>query len=192
MEIVGGDSGNEERDGAVAPAAAGTDARGVAVLLVPWAQDDLWLLRRINSPEMTEQLGGPEDEEQLLARHERYLTLEPGRMYRVTLEGDGQTVGSIGFWERQWRDGTVWETGWAVLPEFQGRGLASAAARAVVGAARAAGRHRWLHAFPKATHAASNAVCRKAGFTLLGEVTFEYPKGRPITSNDWRVDLDED
>ncbi|MEU3945206.1 GNAT family N-acetyltransferase [Streptomyces sp. NPDC029526] len=189
---VGGNDGPDGPDGPVGPTDAGADAGKVAVLLVPWAEDDLWLLRRTNSLEMTGQLGGPESEEQLLARHERYLTLEPGRMYRVTLEGDGQTVGSIGFWEREWKGGTVWETGWAVLPEFQGRGLASAAARAVVGAARAAGRHRYLHAFPKAVHAASNAVCRKAGFTLLGEVAFEYPKGHPITSNDWRVDLDED
>jgi len=38
-------------------------------------------------------------------------------------------------------------------------------------------------------HAASNAVCRKAGFELLGEVDFEYPKGTPIRSCDWRLDL---
>jgi hypothetical protein len=38
-------------------------------------------------------------------------------------------------------------------------------------------------------HGASNGVCRKAGFTLLGEVDFEYPKGTPIRSNDWRLDL---
>ena len=55
--------------------------------------------------------------------------------------------------------------------------------------ARADGRHRYLHAYPKVAHAASNAICRKAGFTLLGEVDFEYPKGVPIRCNDWRYDL---
>ncbi|MER5209211.1 GNAT family N-acetyltransferase [Streptomyces sp. NPDC002838] len=159
------------------------------VRLVPWAEGDFWLLRRTNSPEMTEHLGGPESEEKLVIRHRRYVELAPGRMFRVTLAGSGETVGSIGFWEREWQGGTVWETGWGVLPEFQGRGLAVRAARAVVAAARAAGGHRYLHAFPSVEHRASNSVCRRAGFSLLGTADFEYPKGHWITSNDWRVDL---
>ncbi|MEV5317364.1 GNAT family N-acetyltransferase [Streptomyces sp. NPDC052687] len=159
------------------------------VRLVPWGEDDFWLLRRTNSPEMTEHLGGPESEEQLAGRHRRYAGLSVGRMYRVVLAEGEETVGSIGFWEREWRGGTVWETGWAVLPEFQGRGLAARAARAVVGEARAAGRHRWLHAFPATTHPASNKVCERAGFTLLGPVDFEYPKGHWIRCNDWRSEL---
>ncbi|WP_367323481.1 GNAT family N-acetyltransferase [Streptomyces sp. HUAS ZL42] len=158
------------------------------VRLVPWAEGDFWLLRRTNSPEMTEHLGGPESEEQLV-RHRRYVETQVGCMYRVTLAEGGETAGSIGFWERAWRGGTVWETGWGVLPEFQGRGLAVRAARAVVEEVRAAGRHRYLHAFPGVAHAASNGVCRRAGFTLLGPVDFEYPKGHRISSNDWRVDL---
>jgi RimJ/RimL family protein N-acetyltransferase len=184
----------------------GSDARRVR--LEPWGEGDFWVLQRNNTPEMTEHLGGPETAEQLVARHRRYVDLEPGRgqMYRVTLADTsgsgtstgipgtstgvpGDTVGSIGFWERAWRDGTVWETGWAMWPEFQGRGLAAAAARAVAEAARAAGRNQYLHAFPGVDHPASNAVCRKAGFELLGPVEFEYPKGHWITSNDWRVDL---
>ncbi|CAM5724599.1 N-acetyltransferase domain-containing protein OS=Streptomyces glaucescens OX=1907 GN=SGLAU_10815 PE=4 SV=1 [Streptomyces glaucescens] len=161
------------------------------VRLVPWGEDDFWLLRRTNGPEMTEHLGGPESEEKLAGRHRRYLELDPaaGRMYRVVLADGGETVGSVGFWEREWRGGTVWETGWAVLPEFQGRGLAARAARAVIEEARAAGRHRWLHAWPKVKHTASNRVCERAGFTLLGPVEFEYPKGHRITCHDWRFDL---
>nr|WSY55267.1 GNAT family N-acetyltransferase [Streptomyces sp. NBC_00886] len=158
--------------------------------LRPWADGDFWLLGRFNSPELTEHLGGPETEAQLAARHRRYVELERGCMYRVESAGSGETVGSIGFWEREWRGESVWETGWGVLPEFQRRGLAARAARAVVGAARAAGLHRYLHAFPGVDHHASNSVCRKAGFTLLGEAEFEYPKGHWITSNDWRVDLE--
>ncbi|MFB8771215.1 GNAT family N-acetyltransferase [Streptomyces broussonetiae] len=162
------------------------------VRLEPWGEGDLWLLRRLNSAETTAHLGGPESEERLLARHRRYVELGDGRMYRVVLADDERTVGSVGYWEREWRGGPVWEAGWAVLPGFQGRGLAAAAARAVVEAARAAGRHRYLHAYPKVTHAASNTVCRRAGFTLLGEVGFEYPKGNPIRCNDWRYDLAAD
>ncbi|MET7487340.1 GNAT family N-acetyltransferase [Streptomyces sp. NPDC005538] len=161
------------------------------VRLHPWADADFWLLERLNSPEMTEHLGGPEGEARLADRHRRYLGPAAGCMYRVEAAGSGKTVGSIGFWEREWRGEPVWETGWGVLPEFQGRGLATLAARAVVETARAAGSHRYLHAFPSVDHHASNSVCRKAGFTLLGEAEFEYPKGHWITSNDWRVDLED-
>jgi hypothetical protein len=38
-------------------------------------------------------------------------------------------------------------------------------------------------------HDASNAVCRKAGFELVGECDFEYPPGNHIRSNDWRLAL---
>lgn len=70
-----------------------------------------------------------------------------------------------------------------------GRGFAVRAARAVVEAARATRTHRYLHALPGVGHAASNAVCRRAGFELLGPVDFEYPKGTWTTSNDWRAAL---
>jgi RimJ/RimL family protein N-acetyltransferase len=166
------------------------DLTGVEqVRLVPWSEGDFWLLRRTNSFEMTEHLGGPESEEQLADRHRRYVEPDSGRMYRVTLADSGETVGSIGYWEREWQGGTVWETGWGILPEFQGRGLAAQAARTLVETVRRAGGHPTLHAFPKVDHAASNGVCRKAGFTLLGQADFEYPKGNPIRSNDWCVDV---
>jgi len=102
---------------------------------------------------------------------------------------DGEVVGSIGYWETSWQGEPAWETGWSVLPGFQGRGIAAGAARLVVEEARAAGRHRRLHAFPSTDHPASNGVCRKAGFTLGDEHDFEYPKGRWMRCNDWSVDL---
>jgi RimJ/RimL family protein N-acetyltransferase len=161
------------------------------VRLDAWSSGDLDLLRRINAPAMTVHLGGPETDEQVVARHERYLALaDPtGAMFRVTLLPDGEAAGSIGFWEREWRGSTVYETGWSVLPAFQGRGVAVAAAVACAREAAARRRHRWLHAFPGVDHPASNGVCRRAGFTLLGPVDFEYPKGRWHPSNDWRLDL---
>ncbi|WP_336054473.1 GNAT family N-acetyltransferase [Streptomyces sp. CA2R101] len=170
-----------------------TESEGSDVLRVriePWTAADLPLLRRTNAPEMTHHLGGPETEEQLLARHARYLDLrEVGQMFRIVLDPEGMLVGSIGFWELNLRPEAAYETGWSVLPEFQGRGIAAAAAREVIAAARAEGCHRSLHAFPSVDHAASNAVCRKAGFDLVGECAFEYPKGRMMRSNEWRLDL---
>jgi RimJ/RimL family protein N-acetyltransferase len=59
----------------------------------------------------------------------------------------------------------------------------------VVDRARAARKHRDLHAFPSVDNGASNAVCRKAGFALLRERDFEYPPGHLLRTNDWRLDL---
>ncbi|MFF3020075.1 GNAT family N-acetyltransferase [Streptomyces sp. NPDC057939] len=164
------------------------------VRLEAWDAGDFWLLERKNEPGMTEHLGGPETPEKLADRHRRYQELsarEPaaGRMFRVVLEDTDETVGSIGFWERDWCGEPVYETGWAVLPEFQGRGLAVAALTELVRHVTAHGDRRALHAFPGVDHPASNAVCRRGGFTCRGEVDFEYPAGVPHPSNDWRLDL---
>ena len=56
-------------------------------------------------------------------------------------------------------------------------------------AARAEGRHGSVYAFPSVHNAPSNAVCRKAGFALLGECEFEHPPGSVIRGNEWRIDL---
>jgi RimJ/RimL family protein N-acetyltransferase len=55
--------------------------------------------------------------------------------------------------------------------------------------ARAAGKHRFIHAFPSVENGASNAICRKVGFILQGEVDFEFPPGHFMRCNDWRLDL---
>jgi RimJ/RimL family protein N-acetyltransferase len=162
-----------------------------AIQLEAWTQADLSLLRQANTPEMMAHLGGPETDDQVVDRHRRYLALtDPGagQMLTVTLP-DGQRAGIIGYWERPWQGEQVYETGWNILPAFQGRGLATAAAGAVAALARAQRRHRDLHAFPAADHPASNAICRKAGFTLLGETDFEYPPGTSMRCNDWWLEL---
>jgi RimJ/RimL family protein N-acetyltransferase len=156
------------------------------VTLRPWANDDLWLLHAtLGDPTMMEHLGGIESVEQIERRHARFLNSHD--MFTVW-EGEA-IVGSVGFWEKTWRDEEVYETGWMILPKYAGRGLATQAALAVISLARSEGKHRFLHAFPNVENAASNAVCRKAGFTNLGEFTFEYPKGRWMQCNDWRIDL---
>ena len=134
---------------------------------------------------MMAHLGGIESEEQIERRHARFLSSP--NMFTVR-EGD-VVVGSVGFWEKTWLDQEVYETGWMILPQYGGRGLATAAALEIVALARKEARFRFLHAFPNVENAASNAVCRKAGFTNQGEHTFEYPKGHFMRCNDWRVDL---
>ncbi|MDQ1009122.1 RimJ/RimL family protein N-acetyltransferase [Streptomyces sp. V4I23] len=169
----------------------------VKVRIEPWSEDDFELLCAVNAPELMDHLGGPETEEQLIMRHQRYVELSAdrtgrGRMFRIVLaEGDdaGRSAGSVGFWEQTWDGEQIYESGWAVLPAFQGRGIATAATLAVIERARAERRHRTLHAFPSVDNVASNAVCRKAGFTLLGEREVEYPPGNVLRSHDWRLDL---
>jgi RimJ/RimL family protein N-acetyltransferase len=174
-----------------------TTARVPRVRLEAWTEDSMGLLRSQNTPEMTEHLGGPETEEQLLSRHQRYLRLArnaagdgKGQMLRVVLPG-GEVAGTAGYWEREWQGEEIYETGYGILPEYQGRGLAVAALQEVVRWAAAEGKHRYIHAFPSVAHTASNAVCRKAGFELAGQCEFEYPKGHFASSNDWRADLTE-
>ncbi len=171
----------------------GSGRRTPPVRIEPWSEDDLELLHAANAPRMMDHLGGPETDEKVLARHRRYLESAgtgAANMFRIVLLPEGAPVGVVGYWARSWQDETVYETGWSVLLPFQGRGIAPAAVSAVLTAARSVGRHRHVHAFPSVDNAPSNAVCRKAGFTLLGECDFEFPPGSIMRCNDWHVDLD--
>jgi RimJ/RimL family protein N-acetyltransferase len=150
------------------------------VTLRPWTRADLPILRKtLGDPTMMEHLGGIETEAQILQRHERYLRAgEPasGRMFTIGIAGGYEIAGSIGFWETAWRGEPVYETGWLVLPEYAGRGIATSAAREIVNLAKKAGKHRFLHAFPAVGNVPSNAVCRKAGFVISARKTLNIRK----------------
>jgi len=144
----------------------------------------------MGDPRMTEHLGGPENPDKLRERQTRYASLTGGdRMFKIVDAASGDGVGSVGYWTRQWRDQLVYETGWMVVPEFQGRGIAVAATGQSIAIARREGVHRYMHAFPHLENAPSNAICAKLGFELLGACEFEFPKGHFATSNDWRLEL---
>jgi len=157
------------------------------VRIEPWGPGDLGLLEQlVGDPAMMEHLGGPESAEKIAERQGRYE--QPGSgMFKIVC--DGESCGSVGFWEREWRDRTVWEVGWSVIPAFQGRGIAVAATSLVLDRARAGDEHRFAHAFPAVDNPASNAICRRLGFTLLEACRFEYPPGNWMLCNDWQLDL---
>lgn len=168
------------------------ETKQVDVRIEPWKDTDLELLFRLNVPEMLEHLGGPETEEQVHRRHQRYVNItgnETGKMYKIVRLSDLEPVGNIGYWERVWEGETVYEIGWGVLPEYQGLGIASAATKAAIACAQAENKHRFLHAFPSVDNLASNGICRKRSFTLKGECNFEYPPGSTMRCNDWFLDL---
>ena len=162
-----------------------------AVQLRPWAEDDLTLLEKLlGDPDMMVHLGGPESPEQILQRHQRYMRLpETDHMFKIVWGPNSESVGSIGYWKKTWRDQIVYETGWSILPSYQGHGIATKAAEAVIEQARLEHRYQFMHAFPSVSNPASNAICRKIGFSLIEECQVEYPPGNVLTVNDWCLDL---
>jgi RimJ/RimL family protein N-acetyltransferase len=169
-----------------------TNDRRQPIRLEPWHEADLVLLRKINTPAMKRHVGGAETEDQLRRRHQRYLEMArtgTGRMFRVHLPDPPDPAGTVGYKSRVWRGEAVFEMGWNVLPPFQGRGIATAAVLAAVALLAAERRHRHAYAFPAVDNAASNAVCRRAGFALVEQCDFEYPPGSVMRSNSWRFDL---
>jgi RimJ/RimL family protein N-acetyltransferase len=167
--------------------------RTVAVHLEPWGSDDLPLLERLlGDPVMMAHLGGPEGPEKIAERHLRYQRLGDagtGRMFKIVDDATGERVGSVGYWPRTRHGEDVYEIGWSVLPAFQGRGIAAAGTAQAVAQARSEQTRSLLHAFPSVANAASNAICRKVGFTLVEACDFEYPPGHIMRCNDWRLDL---
>ena len=166
------------------------------IRIEPWAEGDLPLLEKLlGDPAMTEHLGGPEPLKKIAERQERYEQPDGCRgraaMFKIVDGESGEGVGSVGYWERELPEMTVYETGWSVLPAFQGRGIATVATAQCIEQAAAQRKHKYLHAYPGVENLASNAICRKLGFELLGAFEFEYPKdsGNIMSCNDWRLDL---
>ena len=168
-----------------------TDARILQVDIRPWSDGDLPLLERLlGDPSMMTYLGGPESPAKIRERHERYYRgSNKGRVFAVVVGSERQAAGWVGYWEKEWRGQRVWETGWSVLPEFQGQGVATRATAMVLECARAEGMYQFIHAFPSVENGSSNAICRKLGFTLQEEAEFEYPPGHFMRCNDWSLDL---
>jgi len=141
---------------------------------------------------MNTHLGGPESSEKIRERQERYFhssQTSKNPMFMIVVGTEKVLVGSIGYWEKEWQGKLILETGWSILPEFQGRGIATRAALIVVERIRTKEKHRFLHAFPSINNAASNAICRKVGVIFQRETDFEFPPGHLMGCNDWRLEL---
>jgi RimJ/RimL family protein N-acetyltransferase len=154
--------------------------------------DDLPLYERMaRDPRMMAELGGPLPPEGLEEKLRGIVeSVREGSSWYFTIvpHDVGAPVGTICIWEHDEDGESIDEIGWMVAPEFQGRGLASEALRSILAKARAEGRWSVIHAYPGVTNAPSNALCRKAGFQLLGQSDIEYA-GRTLRCNHWRIDL---
>ena len=109
------------------------------------------------------------------------------RQYRVVEAASGSPAGWVGYWESSRGNEPIFELGWAILPAFQGRGLARSGTARVIALAVAEPGDRALYAFPAVANEPSNALCRSVAFTLIGPEDFEYPSGSTLRCNVWRL-----
>ena len=98
-------------------------------------------------------------------------------MFKIVDVASGAGVGSVGFWTKEWREEQVYEIGWMVVPEFQGRGIAVAGTVHAIDLAKRDAGHALMHALPNVDNAPSNAICRKLGFELVEPCEFESRRG---------------
>lgn len=155
--------------------------------LVRYTEADFGLTEALETdPETMRELGGPIAASELPAIHRRRLK-DPWWL-TVVPERAGHAVGTIGIWEKTLDGATIHETGWMVLPAFQGRGIASSALKLLIELARAEPQFERMHAFPPVGNAPSNALCRKFGFTLHEQREFTYA-GRMLHCNHWSLAL---
>ena len=165
------------------------------VTLRPYAEGDMWVLERtLGDPNQMVHLNGPESAEKLRKRHKNFVAMSAdpsaGCMFTIVIGSENAPAGNVGYWETEWDGQRGWETGWFVLPEFQGKGIAAAATRLLVNRVAKLDRE-FLFAYPSVNNGPSNAISKKLGFTLIGQTESEYPpkSGRSLHVNIWRLDL---
>lgn len=161
--------------------------------LIPYVDQpaDLELTRALETdPEVMRELGGPIPDEDIAAIHDRRAkTVVAGDWWlKIVPGGDAAAIGTIGIWPHDVKGADEHEIGWMVLPAFQGRGIASEALRMILEWARAEPRFQRIHAYPATANPASNALCRKNDFELIGEVDVDYA-GRPLHCYHWALPL---
>jgi RimJ/RimL family protein N-acetyltransferase len=155
------------------------------------ADDVEFRIREQTDPAMMAELGGPRPRADIERAHARSLQLAAeGRCWplKVFVDGSPGPVGDVTVFESSHDGQTIYEIGWMVLSEFQGRGIASQAVRQVLEKARAERVFGRLHAFPGAPNVPSNKVCEKNGFTNVGECEVNFA-GHILHCNHWRIDL---
>jgi RimJ/RimL family protein N-acetyltransferase len=142
-------------------------------------------------PAMMTELGGPlprDGIEEIVSRHARLTRPGEALICMIVPDDDPAVVaGTVALFVREHEGKPLAELGWAVLPPFQGRGIAKAAVRMLLDRARDQRRWGLVHAFPGVTNPASNAVCRSTGFTLVGPLDVWFA-GRLCRANHWQID----
>jgi len=152
---------------------------------------DVYIRMRCD-PVMTAELGGPLPREGMEAKVAKDVADTASGLVHVLmiLPDDaevGTVAGTVALWSHPEGPETISEVGWMVLPEFQGRGLATAAVRVLLERAREEDRWGLVHAFPGVTNGPSNGICRRIGFTFVGEQDVVFAD-RTLRANHWQID----
>ena len=142
-------------------------------------------------PVMMAELGGPQPREGMSAKVARDVQQAASdaawiKMIIPDQSAPGVVAGSIALWSHEDSGTSMSEIGWMVLPEFQGRGIATTAVRMLLALAREKNRWGLVHAFPVITNTPSNAVCRSAGFRFVEERETTFA-GRVFRTNHWVI-----
>jgi RimJ/RimL family protein N-acetyltransferase len=159
--------------------------------LITITEGDLALREAIETdPIMMAGLGGPNSKEVITQSHLKSLkSMDAGTCWCMKIIPDASTsaAGFIGIWESSWRYAKINEMGWMILPQFQGNGLATKAAREIIERARSEKKFQVIHAFPGITNVPSNKICEKVGFSKIEECVVEY-QSRWLRCNHWRLE----
>ena len=109
----------------------------------------------------------------------------------ITAGPERTAAGWVGYWQTTWHGEPAWETGWSVLPAFQGRGLATRGAALAMEVLAGERTHRYVYAFPAVDNGPSNGVCAKLGMEMVGTESLEYPPGSDLWMDCavWRREL---
>jgi RimJ/RimL family protein N-acetyltransferase len=158
--------------------------------LRPLTREDRQLYERIyTEPQLWVELGGVVVQDMAAKLERDVASVEADRHWvLVIVAEDGTAAGTVSVWDHEWDGRTIDEIGWMLLPEHQGRGLASAGVAEALRRADETARWPALHAFPATTNAPSNALCRRHGFALRGEIDYVY-RERSLRVNHWLRDL---
>lgn len=136
-----------------------------------WSAEDLGLARELwGDPKVTELIGGPFNDEQIVERLGREIacmTAHRVQYWPIFLLGDGRHAGCAGLRPRA--EEGVCELGFHLRPECWGRGLAEEAGRAVVKFGFEILGARALFAGHHPQNAASGRVLSKLGFRFTHE-----------------------
>ena len=160
--------------------------------LVPIDAEDENLAVQVEcDPKMMLHIGGPRPEADVRAAHKRRLELMDegvAQMYKIVADDAQNVLGTIGIWKIDGEEPKSYEMGWFVLPEHQGKGIATEAAQQVITQVRSDPEVHFVHAFPAVSNVASNVIAHRIGMQNLGRFENEGFAG-VLRCNDWRIDL---
>jgi RimJ/RimL family protein N-acetyltransferase len=162
------------------------------VILADFSTHDFALVERILSdPRMMDDFGGAFAPEKIEKAQRHYLASsesEEGWAFTIRPAEGAEAAGLAFLWDRPWRDDVITELVCQVLPEYQRRGLATAAALAVIARARLERRCKSVHSFPPEVSSAAAALCAKLGLTRLDRCDVDFAGAR-LRGRHWRLDL---